>query len=196
MSILSRLKTPKFSAGGVPEVDESNFRLRVEGLVHPVLSVTLEEIKQWPKSAVSARLTSVSGFSVRATWEGVLCRDFVGLVHLLPGASHATFTSLGGGYSTTVSLSDLDHPRVLLVYGVEGEPLERAYGGPLRMVIPHLYGYKSAKWLSRIEMVDSMRGGYWEDRGYSRSGIIEAGTTLDVNTGVRKPISGGEVVDF
>jgi DMSO/TMAO reductase YedYZ molybdopterin-dependent catalytic subunit len=196
MSILSRLKTPKFSAGGVPEVDESNFRLRVEGLVHPVLSVTLEEIKQWPKSAVSARLTSVSGFSVRATWEGVLWRDFIRLVHLLPEASHATFTSLGGGYSTTVSLSDLDHKRVLLVYGVEGEPLERAYGGPLRMVIPHLYGYKSAKWLSRIEMVDSMRGGYWEDRGYSRSGIIEAGTTLDVNTGVRKPISGGEVVDF
>jgi DMSO/TMAO reductase YedYZ molybdopterin-dependent catalytic subunit len=103
---------------------------------------------------------------------------------------------MGGGYSTTVSLSDLDHPKVLLVYGVEGEALERAYGGPLRMVIPQLYGYQSAKWLSRIEIVDSMRGGYWEDRGYSRSGIIEAGTTLDVNMGVRKPITGGEVVDL
>jgi DMSO/TMAO reductase YedYZ molybdopterin-dependent catalytic subunit len=196
MSILSRLKTPKFSAGGVPEVDENTFRLRVDGLVHQALSVSLQEIKQWPKSAVNARLTSVSGFSVRATWEGVLWRDFMRLVQLRSGASHATFTSLGGGYSTTVSLSDLDHPRVLLVYGVDGEPLERTYGGPLRMVIPHLYGYKSAKWLSRIEMVDSMRGGYWEDRGYSRSGIIEPGTTLDVNTGVRRPITGGEVVDF
>ena len=71
---------------------------------------------------------------------------------------------MGGGYSTTVSLSDLDHPKVLLVYGLEGEALERAYGGPLRMVIPQLYGYQSAKWLSRIEIVDSMRGGYWEDR--------------------------------
>jgi DMSO/TMAO reductase YedYZ molybdopterin-dependent catalytic subunit len=65
------------------------------------------------------------------------------------------------------------------------------------MVIPHLYGYKSAKWLGTIEFCDSMRGGYWEDRGYSRSGIIEQGHTLDMNTGGQSVyISGGEVLDF
>jgi len=138
MSILSRLKTPKLSAGGVPEVDENVFRLRVDGLVHPFLSVSLQEIKQWPKSAVNARLTSVSGFSVRATWEGVTA---------LPSASPILTTQ-----------------RFSWSMVWKGKLWERAYGGPLRMVIPQLYGYQSAKWLSRIEIVDSMRGGYWEDR--------------------------------
>ncbi|MBU2498147.1 MAG: molybdopterin-dependent oxidoreductase [Proteobacteria bacterium] len=196
MGILSRLKTPSFGAGGVPDVDEANYRLSVEGLIRDPFACSIEEIKGWPKSAVSARLTSVSGWSVRATWEGVLWRDFMNLVSPLPEASHVIFVSLGEGYSTTVSLTDLDHPRTLLVYAVEGEPLERAYGGPLRMVISHLYGYKSAKWLGRIEFADAMRGGFWEDKGYSRSGVIEPGTTLDVNSGLRKSIKGGEVLDF
>jgi DMSO/TMAO reductase YedYZ molybdopterin-dependent catalytic subunit len=196
MSILSRLKTPRFVAGGLPEIDEANYALRVGGLVENHLLFTLEEIKQWPMSTADARLTSVSGWSVRALWQGVLWRDFLSQVTLLPKASHATFISLGEGYSTTVSLADLDHPRVILVYAVGGEPLEKEYGGPLRMVIPHLYGYKSAKWLSRIDFVEAMQGGYWEDRGYTRSGIIEPGITLNVNTGKHQPINGGEVLDF
>jgi DMSO/TMAO reductase YedYZ molybdopterin-dependent catalytic subunit len=196
MSILGRLKVPSFGEGGVPDVDENHYQLKVEGLVHTPLTLSLDQIKGLPKTSANARLTSVSGWSVRATWEGLLWRDFLGLPQLLPRASHATFTSLGGGYSTTISLEDLDHPRALLVYAVEGELLETAYGAPLRMVIPHLYGYKSAKWLGSIEFVDAMGGGYWEDRGYSRSGIIEPGTTLDMNTRTRRSIKGGEVLDF
>ncbi len=110
--------------------------------------------------------------------------------------SHATFTSVGGGYSTTVALKDLDTPRVILAYEVNKEPLEREYGGPLRMVIPNLWGYKSCKWLASVELTDRMKGGYWEDRGYPREAAIEPGTTLDVNTGERRPIAGGEVMDF
>ena len=196
MSILSELKVPSFGAGGIPDVDEKTYHLKVDGLVEEAVTFSLGEIKGWPKSTVDARLTSVSGWSVRANWQGSLWRDFLKSVAPRAEASHATFLSLGEGYSTTVSLDNLYHPGVLLVYEVNGEPLEVKYGGPLRMVIPHLYGYKSAKWLSRIEFVDSMRGGYWEDRGYSRSGIIEPGTTLDVNTGVRRSINGGEVLDF
>jgi DMSO/TMAO reductase YedYZ molybdopterin-dependent catalytic subunit len=196
VSILSRLKVPSFTAGGVPDIDEALFRLQVEGLVQEPLAFSLEEIKGLPMSTVDARLTSVSGWSVRAHWQGVRWRDFLDALALLPEANHATFISLGEGYGTTVSLEALDHPRVLLVYSVDEEPLEVEYGGPLRMVIPHLYGYKSAKWLGKIEFTDSMQGGYWEDRGYSRSGIIAPGTTLDINTRVRRPIKGGEVIDF
>jgi DMSO/TMAO reductase YedYZ molybdopterin-dependent catalytic subunit len=196
VSVLSRLKVPSFTAGGVPDVDEALYKLLVDGLVEEPLAFSIKEIKKLPMNTVNARLTSVSGWSVRAQWQGVLWRDFLDSLSFLPEVNHATFISLGEGYSTTVSLRDLDHPRVLLVYAVDGEPLEVAYGGPLRMVIPHLYGYKSAKWLSRIELTDSMRGGYWEDRGYSRSGIIEPGTTLDINTRIRRPIKGGEVIDF
>jgi DMSO/TMAO reductase YedYZ molybdopterin-dependent catalytic subunit len=180
----------------MPEIDTAEYRLQVRGLVEEERSFTWQEIMELPVSKVNARLTSVSGWSVRATWEGVLWRDFIRTVTPKKEASHATFSNVGGTYETTVSLNDLDHPRVLLVYAVEEEPLEREYGGPLRMVIPNLYGYKSAKWLETITLTDGMRGGYWEERGYTQSGIIEPGFTLDVNTGTRRPIRGGEVTEF
>jgi len=196
MSILSRLNVPIFGAGGIPDKDETDFYLTVEGLVEESVVFSLDQIKDLPLSVVNARLTSVSGWSVRVDWEGVLWRDFLKNVIMQPEASHATFSSHGSVYRTTVHIKDLDHPRALLVYAVNGEALEWEYGGPLRMVIPHLYGYKSAKWLKKIEFTDTMRGGFWEDRGYSRSGIIEPGITLDLNSGVRRNIEGGEILDF
>jgi len=196
MSVLTRLRLPRFTAGGMPETSETDWRLTVDGLVAAPREYSLEDIQALPQSEVNARLTSVSGFSVRALWQGVLWRDFLAGIELRPTASHATFTSQGGRYTTTVSLADLDHPRVMLVLGVEGEPLERDYGGPLRMLIPHLWGYKSAKWLAGITLGESMLGGYWEDRGYPREAPIEPGMTLDINTGQRRPIKGGEVTEF
>ncbi len=194
MSILTRLKTPCFSAGGRPDLDPDEYILKVTGLASRSREFTWSELTNFTVSRVNARLTSVSGWSVRAVWEGVLWRDFAAEVK--PEADHATFKSAGGGYETTISLEDLDHPRVLICWGVDGEPLEADYGGPVRMIVPHLYGYKSAKWLSEIEFVTGMRGGYWEDRGYTRDGLIEPGFTLDVNTGQKRPIKGGEVTEF
>ncbi len=196
MTLLTRLEVPVFSAGGMPELPDGSWRLDVGGLVERPQSFGLAQMRHMPQSEVDARLTSVSGFSVRARWQGVLWRDFWQRLEPLPAASHATFISYGGGYTTCVALSDLDHPRVLLCLAVDGEPLEREYGGPLRMMIPPLYGYKSAKWLARVELTDAMAGGYWEDRGYSRSGIIEPGHTMDLNTRTRRPIAGGEVTEF
>lgn len=196
MSVLSRLRAPVFKAEGMPEIDVAKYRLHVKGLVEKEQSFTWKEIMALPASKVNARLTSVSGWSVRATWEGVLWRDFIRAIAPREEASHATFSSFGGGYETAVSLADLDHPRVLLAYAVEGEPLEREYGGPLRIIIPHLYGYKSTKWLEAITLTDTDEGGYWEERGYTKSGIIEPGFTLDVNTKTRRPIHGGEVTEF
>ena len=196
MSILSELNVPIFGAGGVPHKDETDFQLTIEGLVQDPIPLSLAQVKELPFSSVDARLASVSGWSVRAEWQGVLWRDIIKMAGVLPEAGYATFSSHGSVYKTTVSLKDLDHPRVLLVYTVNGKPLEWEYGGPLRMVIPHLYGYKSAKWLKKIEFTDSMRGGFWEDRGYSRSGIIEPGTTFDLNLSVKRSIKGGEILDF
>lgn len=196
MSILSKLRTPVFKAGGMPEIDPETYTLEVDGLVAETKSLSWNDIKAMPYSVANGRLTSVSGWSVRADWGGVLWRDFLEYISPLPAATHVTFTSVGGGYSTTVALKDLDTPRVILTYEVNKEPLEPEYGGLLRMVIPNLWGYKSCKWLGRVELTDRMKGGYWEDRGYSREANIEPGITLDVNTGDRRSISGGEVMDF
>jgi DMSO/TMAO reductase YedYZ molybdopterin-dependent catalytic subunit len=196
MSYLTSHRMPVFRAGGWPTIGPEQWRLKVDGLVEREREYELSAMRAMPQSEVDARLTSVSGFSLRARWQGVLWRDFVAQLELLPGASHATFNSQGGGYATTVSLKDLDHPRVMLVLGVQDEPLERDYGGPLRMLVPHLWGYKSAKWLETITLGERMLGGFWEDRGYTREGTIEPGVTLDLNTGERRAIRGGEVTEF
>jgi DMSO/TMAO reductase YedYZ molybdopterin-dependent catalytic subunit len=196
MSFMSRQRMPAFSAGGRPTLSPAQWRLTVDGMVAQEREYTLEDIQAMPQSQVDARLTSVSGFSLRARWQGVLWRDFLAGLELEPGADHATFTSQGGGYTTTVSLSDLDHPRVMLVLGVEDEPLDEDYGGSLRMLVPNLWGYKSAKWLAGITFGDKMLGGFWEDRGYTREGIIEPGVTLDLNSGQRRAIRGGEITEF
>ena len=196
MSILKDLGVPVFKAGGMPTIDLRTHVLSVGGLVEKEYGFSWKEILAMPRSIVDCRLTSVSGWSVRADWEGIKWNDFLKQISFRSEANHVRFNTMGGGYTTVVSCKDLEHPRVLLAYGVNGEPIEPEYGGPLRMVIPNLWGYKSCKWLGRIDFIDQMEGGYWEDRGYTRSGIIEPGLTLDVNTKTRRPISGGEILDF
>jgi DMSO/TMAO reductase YedYZ molybdopterin-dependent catalytic subunit len=196
MSILREISTPVFKVEGIPRIDISSYTLKITGLVMSEQGIDWREIMALPKCSLTSRLTSVSGWSVRADWEGVRWKDFLEILSLKPETTHATFIGYEGVYTTTISLRDLAAPRVMLVYGVAGDPLEPEYGGPLRMVIPNLYGYKSCKWLCRIDFTDLMQGGYWEDRGYSRSGIIEPGTTFDVNSKTYKEINGGEVLDF
>ncbi len=196
MTILRDLGVPIFKAGGMPTVDLSAYLLSVGGLVKEARQWTWEEVMAMPKSRVNCRLISVSGWSVRANWDGIKWSDFLKQMSVRNEAKYVRFTSLGENYSTAVALKDLENPRVLLAYRVEGKPIEPEYGGPLRMVIPNLWGYKSGKWLGKIDFLDRMEGGYWEDRGYTRSGTIEPGYTLDLNTRTRRPIPGGEVVDF
>jgi DMSO/TMAO reductase YedYZ molybdopterin-dependent catalytic subunit len=196
MSILKDLGVPAFKAGGMPVIDLQSYLLSVGGLVKEERYFSWQEILAMPKSGVNCRLTSVSGWSVRADWEGIKWNNFLKQILIDSKTNHVRFTSVGGGYSTTVLSKDLENPRVLLAYGVNGDPIETEYGGPLRMVIPNLWGYKSCKWLGKIEFIGQEEGGYWEDRGYTRSGMIEPGYTLDINTKNRRPIKGGEVTEF
>jgi DMSO/TMAO reductase YedYZ molybdopterin-dependent catalytic subunit len=196
MSILKDLDVPIFKAGGMPAIDLKNYVLLVGGLVKEKRSFSWKDILAMPKSRVNSRLTSVSGWSVRADWEGIKWDDFVRQIAFDPEANCVRFSTVGGSYTTVVSIKDLKNPRVLLTYGVNGDSIEPEYGGPLRMVIPNLWGYKSCKWLGEIDFIDQMEGGYWEDRGYTRSGIIEPGFTFDINTKTRRPIKGGEVTEF
>jgi DMSO/TMAO reductase YedYZ molybdopterin-dependent catalytic subunit len=196
MSVLRDLGVPIFKAGGMPKIDLQTYVLWVGGLVKKERHFSWQEIQTLPKSRVNCRLTSVSGWSIRADWDGIRWSDFLNQIPLGPNANHIRFTSVGMGYTTAVALEDLENPRVLLAFGVNGDPIEPEYGGPLRMVIPNLWGYKSCKWLGRIDFIDQMGGGYWEDRGYSHSGAIEPGFTFDINTQTRRPISGGEILEF
>lgn len=196
MSVLKKMSTPVFAAEGVLHLDPGLFRLTVGGLAAGERTFTLDDLKkEFPATVVNRRLTSVSGWSVRADWEGVLWRDFLAALHLRDGARYALFTS-AGDYTTCVLLSDLAAGQAILAWGAGGEALEDEYGGPLRMVVPNLWGYKSCKWLTKLAFTDKYATGYWELRGYAHRGTIEAGETLDVNSQKRRPIKGGEVTEF
>jgi DMSO/TMAO reductase YedYZ molybdopterin-dependent catalytic subunit len=196
MSILNDLGVPIFKAGGMPTIDLATYVLSAGGLVKEKRLFSWQDILAMPKSRVNCRLTSVSGWSVRADWEGIKWNDFLQEISVHAGANDVRFSTVGRSYTTVVSAVDLENPRALLAYGVNGDRIEPDYGGPLRMVIPNLWGYKSCKWLGEIDFIDQMEGGYWEDRGYPRSGIIEPGLTLDINTKTRRSISGGEITEF
>lgn len=195
MSILQALGVPAFNAEKTSPIDRLIYRLKVTGMVEREKEFTLAEIERMPFSWVNSRLASVSGWSVRADWDGVLWNDFIKIVKPTKEAAFVVFKS-HGGYETVVRIEDLNHPRAMLVYGVAGEPLEHEHGGPLRTVLPHLWGYKSCKWLVEIKFADSYKDGFWESRGYSSSGYIEAGWTLDINTRTRRAIKDGEILDF
>lgn len=195
MSKLKEMQVPVFQAEHIPTIEPRDYELRVTGLVDEETCFTLDELEALPHTSVDARLTSVSGWSVRVNWDGILWREFIKHVPLRKDATHVLFTSVGG-YTTGVPLTDLDHPRVLLVDGVEGEPLEEEYGAPLRLMMPNLWGYKSCKWLGEIHFTDRMIPGFWETRGYSLDGRIEEHETMDWNTQTRRQAGPDEVTEF
>lgn len=196
MTELARLRAPVFAAEGIQRIPLETFRLEVRGCVNRPLGFSLSQLKkEFRSSTASSRLTSVSGWSVRVDWDGILWRDFLPQIKVASHATHALFHS-AEVYTTCVSFDDLDRSTSMLVWGVCGEPLEEEYGAPLRMVVPNLWGYKSCKWLKTIEILDHYKPGYWETRGYTDSGTIEPGKTVDINTKTTRTIAGGEVTDF
>jgi len=195
MTILKETNTPVFDAEGIPEIDQVSYSVEFSGGGLDAQIVTLDEIKKLPKVTIDMRMTSVSGFSVRADWQGVLWKDLMAHLGNPSEYQFVVFESIGG-YTTNVYVEDLLPDRWLFCYSVGNELLEIEYGGPLRIVIPNLWGYKSCKWLSKVRFLKENEPGYWETRGYTDRGLIEAGETLDVNSDCRRPISGGEVTEF
>lgn len=197
MSVLKTLGMPVFYVEGVPRgVTRDTYKLEVDGFVRsaPVI-FSFADIEALPMATVDARLTSVSGWSLRADWQGVRFRDFEQLLRVDPKATHVHFESFGG-YTTCVPLSQLRYEKVLLCYKVAGEYIEVEYGAPLRMFVPQLWGYKSIQGLARMVFTDRYRSGFWESRGYTDDAEIEPGFTMDLNTKTRRQIPGGEVTGF
>ena len=102
-------------------------------------------------------------------WEGVLMRELLGRAGPLPQARHVVFHCFGG-YTTNVPLEELQGDDVLFAHSHDGAPLTAEHGGPLRGVIPHLYFWKSAKWVRAMELVAEDRPGFWEMYGYHMHG--------------------------
>ena len=197
MSKLKDMRTPIFWAEGHPgPLSAEGWVVQVDGLVEKPVTLTYEEILALPKSIADARLTSVTRWSVRGKWGGVRFSDLFELVKPKPEAEYVQFVSYRQIYTTCVPLEVALRERTLLAYEFDGEPLDSDYGGPVRALCPYLWGYKSAKSVVGVKLVDHSIPGYWEVRGYPDAARIKAGRVHDVNTHRWRHIPDGEVIEF
>jgi len=198
MSRLKELGVPVFWAEGHPgTLNREEWQITVTGLCRRPKTFTWKELTDMPKTIADARLTSVTRFSVRGKWGGVTVSDILEAVDPYPSTSFIRFWSVKRIYDTSVSLEVALRERTLLAYEYDGEYLDEDYGGPVRVLCPYLWGYKSAKSVISIELMDHYVSGFWESRGYSDDAEIEAGKVRDMNAGGRvRPIPAGEIVRF
>jgi len=198
MSRLKELRTPIFWAEGHPgKLNRESWVIEVSGLCANPKTFTWQELIALPKSIADARLTSVTRFSVRGRWGGVKVADLLDAVQADSGSRYVRFWSYRMIYDTTIPIGVALRERTLLAYEFDGEPLEEDYGGPVRGFCPYLWGYKSAKSVVKVELMDHYLSGFWEQRGYPDDALIEAGKVRDMNQGGRpRPIPDGEVIRF
>jgi DMSO/TMAO reductase YedYZ molybdopterin-dependent catalytic subunit len=160
---------PILHFGKVPEFDRTTWDFRVDGLVDNPFRLTFDEFLSLKMTANISDFHCVTGWSrFNNKWEGVHFGDIAELVKPKTSARFATI-ECDGGYTTSLPLAELMEPDVLFAYNYNGEPLEPVHGGPLRLVVPKKYAYKSAKWVRRVVLSEEQELGFWEERGYSNS---------------------------
>jgi DMSO/TMAO reductase YedYZ molybdopterin-dependent catalytic subunit len=163
-------KWPVLSCGPTPRIDRAEHRLRVFGLVEQEVTFSLEDLRALEPVEIEADFHCVTRFSTLDNrWLGVATRTVIGRASVRPEASHVLAHCVGG-YTTNLPLEDFLSERALLAWGHNGMELEPDHGGPLRLVVPHLYAWKSAKWLSGLELLDHDERGFWERNGYHTYG--------------------------
>jgi DMSO/TMAO reductase YedYZ molybdopterin-dependent catalytic subunit len=161
---------PILDLGAEPNVTEQKFRLDIDGAVENRLSLQLDEFMALPQTESVSDIHCVTQWSRYDNhWKGVAARDILLAVRPNPEVKHVIFTSFDG-YTTNLRLDQFDQPDVFVVHEWEGKPLTRAHGGPVRVLVPRLYFWKSAKWLRRIQFTISDHKGFWEARGYHNNG--------------------------
>lgn len=161
---------PVLDLGVQPDVKPEKWHLRVTGLIENPLVWTLPEFFALPQDESVSDIHCVTAWSRYDNhWQGVSSRTILELVRPKPDARHVVFHSYDG-YTTNVKLDVFAESDVLLAHHWEGKPLTREHGGPVRVVVPQWYFWKSAKWVNRIEFIAEDRPGFWEVRGYHNEG--------------------------
>jgi DMSO/TMAO reductase YedYZ molybdopterin-dependent catalytic subunit len=164
-------KWPVLHATTVPAVSLSDWRLTVDGLVDTPLQFNWQQFQQLPRVKVFADFHCVTRWSrLGNLWEGVSVRDLLSRAGVKPAAKFVVATGYDSGWTTNFPLPDFDQPDAVVVDHHDGEPLDPDHGGPVRLIVPQLYAWKSAKWLTAITLVDEDQPGTWEQLGYHNHG--------------------------
>ena len=155
-------------SGHMPTFDPATWRLKVGGQVAQPLSLTYRELRALPRVEQISNFHCVTGWSVQnVRWGGVRMHDVLAAAKPDYFSAHALeFVSMEVPYTDYLTLKQASLHDVMLAYEMDGKPLAREHGAPVRLVIPEMYGYKNVKWLTRIHLVPKLQPGFWEVRGY------------------------------
>ncbi len=151
-------------------LEAKDWSLRIDGLVEKPRTWTWDEIHQLHRSTYEGDIHCVTTWSKLGTsFTGVSVDDLFAEVGVLPSATHVIAWSVTG-YTTNLPLEHVTGGKAWIVWEHEGKPLPPEHGGPVRMLVPHLYFWKSAKWIGGIRLLDHDEPGFWEQRGYHELG--------------------------
>ncbi|NNN00414.1 MAG: molybdopterin-dependent oxidoreductase [Acidimicrobiaceae bacterium] len=160
--------------GQYPAISESNYQLKVSGLVERPMTFTLSDLKALPVTSFSKTFQCVTGWRVpNVHWEGVQLSEILKRVGVRANAVALTFESYDGADSESLTIEQAHLPDVIVAYKMFGAPLSTEHGGPVRLYVAPMFGYKSLKWLSAIRVVDAVHPGYWELNGYPVNGWLD-----------------------
>ena len=164
------LKWPVLHYGSVPRFDPASWNFRIWGLVENPVQLAWDEFNNLPRIRDTSDFHCVTRWSrFDNHWEGVAFREIIKLVKPRSEATHV-LVHAEQGFTANVPLADLDRDDVLLATHHDGEPLTADHGYPLRLIVPHLYAWKSVKWMRGLEFLDHDVPGFWEQNGYHMYG--------------------------
>jgi DMSO/TMAO reductase YedYZ molybdopterin-dependent catalytic subunit len=164
-------KWPVLHYGTVPRVSMDAWRLEIAGLVERPLAYTWEEFRALPRVRVFADFHCVTRWSrLGNVWEGVSVREIMDRARVKPEACFALPRAYDGGWTTNLTLEHFLAEDALFADTHDGAPLDPDHGGPVRLIVPQLYAWKSAKWVKGVELSAADQPGYWEQGGYHDRG--------------------------
>lgn len=160
---------PIMTYGRTPQMDSYVWRFKVSGLAQEK-TFTWEDFMAMPAAEFTADFHCVTRWSkLDVQWTGIPMANFLTQVEIDPRAKHV-LAHCYGGYTTNIPIEDFVREENFFAFKLAGEPLPIDHGGPLRLVVPHLYAWKSAKWINGLEFLDAEQLGFWELNGYHRRG--------------------------
>ncbi len=161
---------PVLTYGPSPKIEAESVEIRAFGLVEEEVVLPWAELMQMPMQTLTNDIHCVTHWTkLDVTWTGIPVSELMKRMRLKPNATHVMMHCYGG-YTTNLPLSDFNRSENLFSHILNGEPLPLEHGGPMRVVVPHLYFWKSPKWISGLEFMDSDRLGFWERNGYHERG--------------------------
>jgi DMSO/TMAO reductase YedYZ molybdopterin-dependent catalytic subunit len=152
--------------GAIPDIDLATWKMSIIGLVEEEVHFTWDEFMALPQSTLRSDIHCVTHWSkFDNDWTGVTIADLMSCLKVKPEAKHVMVHGYGG-YTTNIPLEALLNDDVILAHSHNGEPLEKQHGWPMRLILPKLYFWKSAKWMRGMVFMPDEKPGFWEMYGY------------------------------